>query len=164
MTPSPFTHLQTDRYAGPRPQKNSTKGSWKWSTSAVFENVVEYIDGFDTKAEALAAGQAWLDEKVAEYNAAHAEEPAPVAPTHVVVDTQDGYTYSADVKGPFTLETATAFADFRNSVSRASTYRVFALTAVDTPRRCTCGANEHRGCFCGLSLSEFLAAHPDRTA
>lgn len=56
--------------------------------------------------------------------------PVPVAPTHVVVDVSDGYTYSRDAKGiPFTLETATAFADERNGMSKshAQTYRVYAL-------------------------------------
>lgn len=56
--------------------------------------------------------------------------PVPVAPTHVVVDVSDGYTYSRDrANRPFTLETATAFADERNGMSKphARTYRVYAL-------------------------------------
>ena len=53
-----------------------------------------------------------------------------VSPTHVVVDTLDGYTFDRDVNGPFTLVTATAFATEYNGYLKVPTYKVFAFTLV----------------------------------
>ena len=54
------------------------------------------------------------------------------APTHVVVDIEDGYVFSRYTSSDgFTLESATAFAAQRNAGSKRSTYRVFALSPVD---------------------------------
>ena len=51
-----------------------------------------------------------------------------VAPSHVVVDTLDGFTFSKDINGElFTLVTARAFAVERNIASKTPSYRVFAL-------------------------------------
>jgi hypothetical protein len=53
------------------------------------------------------------------------------APTHVVVDLLDGYTFYRDIHdGAFTEKTAWAFAVQRNKVSTRPTYQVYALSRV----------------------------------
>ena len=53
------------------------------------------------------------------------------APSHVVVDMLDGYTFSRDRHGEnFTLKTAWAFAVQRNADSKRPTYKVFELAEV----------------------------------
>jgi hypothetical protein len=53
------------------------------------------------------------------------------APSHVVVDLLDGYTFARDARNQgFTEVTAWAFAKERNAASKRPTYRVFALSPV----------------------------------
>lgn len=51
-------------------------------------------------------------------------------PTHVVVDTRDGYTWAFDADAkPFTYHTASKFADVRNSERKPETppFKLFRL-------------------------------------
>ena len=69
---NPKATLVVRRYAS-RSQFANYKRKWRWGFTATFRggNGERYVfqKGFDTKAEAQAAGQAWLDEKQAQYEA-----------------------------------------------------------------------------------------------
>lgn len=52
--------LSADRYRRP-----GTRNRWAWGASVALTNpyVTKWIDGYATKAEALAAGRAWAAEQ-----------------------------------------------------------------------------------------------------
>jgi len=107
--------------------------------SVAFTALLELHPGFgqlETRAASVMTGR-FLEDFYASGSkdmGAYARTWMPSAvPTHVVVDTRDGYTFARDHRGAlFTAETAREMADLRDAELHRDfrTYKVFALTEV----------------------------------